>query len=166
MINSVLTIAYPGREYWYANRDTLVPSREHRVRGVAPARHHREHVGGACRLDARGVQDAALAPARYPAARPRPGLVNERLVDYRELSRELFTERRRLDDYLPALACWLPNDDREHLRLFGYMDDLQSYIADDYKFTLLHVNVDRTAAFYDIRMVTGKEQRQEDSGQE
>jgi hypothetical protein len=39
------------------------------------------------------------------------------------------------------------------------MDDLQSYIADQYKFTLLYVNEDGTAAFYDIRRVTGDEER-------
>jgi hypothetical protein len=90
-----------------------------------------------------------------------PQVYSGKLVDYRELSRELFSERHKLDDYLPALAGWLLNDGREHLRLFGYMDDLQSYIADDYKFTLVYVNADRTAAFYDIRRATGKEQQRQ-----
>jgi len=59
----------------------------------------------------------------------------------------------------PALAGRLVEDKREHLTLFSYMDDLESYIADQYEFTLLRVNEEGTAAYYDIRRVTGDEER-------
>jgi hypothetical protein len=113
------------------------------------------------------LADTVLKPYRtllwpirdIPPAGVDTGFVNSRLVDYRELSRELFTERHKLDDYIPMLACWLVKDEREHLKIFSYMDDMESYIADQYKFTLLYVNEDRTAAFYDVRRIEGNETR-------
>ena len=159
LINSALTIAYPGRARWYANRDTLRPL-DSTDYAESPLRQTLDGM-------AQALHDTAVAPYRtllwplrdVPPAGLDSGFLNSRLVDYRELSRELFTGRHKLDDYLPALACWLVKDKREHLALFSYMDDLQSYIADQYKFTLLYVNEDGTAAFYDIRHVTGDEER-------
>jgi hypothetical protein len=83
------------------------------------------------------------------------------LTDYRIVSRELFTGRRALDDFLPAVACWMIKDNREHLSIFAYMDDLESFIADVYKFTLLYVSSEGTAAVYDVRRATGEETRVE-----
>jgi hypothetical protein len=159
LINSALTIAYPGRACWYANRDTLRP-----LAGIDfPESRLRQTLDGM----ARALRDSAVEPYRtllwplrdIPPSGLEAGFVNSRLVDYRELSRELFTGRHKLDDYMPALACWLLKDDREHLAIFGYMDDLESYIADQYKFTLMYVNEEGTAAYYDIRPVTGDEER-------
>jgi hypothetical protein len=100
-----------------------------------------------------------------PPERLDPAVVGPRLADYRDVSRNIFTAQRPLDDYLPALACWLVNDKREHLMLFSYMNDLESYVADRYEFTLLGVNADSTAALYDIRLKTGDEEpRQEGMG--
>jgi len=41
------------------------------------------------------------------------------------------------------------------------MDDLESFIAADYKFTLLYVSREGTAAVYDVRPVTGEENKVE-----
>ena len=84
----------------------------------------------------------------------RPGVL---LTDFRLVSREIFTNRQTLDDFLPAVACWMINDDREHLRIFAYMNDLQNYIADEYKFTLLHVTEGGTGVVFEIRQATGDE---------
>ncbi len=162
LVNSALTIAYPARSCYYANRDTLVPLtaidyQESRLR---------QTLEGVSRPLADTILKqyrSLLWPIRdIPPILGPESAIADKLVDYRELSRELFTERRKLDDYLPALACWLPGDEREHLRIFGYMNDLESYIADEYKFTLLYVNDDRTAAFYDIRRATGTEERRQE----
>ncbi len=161
LINSALTIAYPGRACWYANRDTLRPL-DSTDYADSPLRQTLDGM-------AQALHDTAIAPYRtllwplrdVPPAGLDSGFLNSRLVDYRELSRELFTGRHKLDDYLPALACWLVKDKREHLALFSYMDDLESYIADQYKFTLMYVNEDGTAAYYDIRRLTGDEERRE-----
>jgi hypothetical protein len=164
MINSVLTIAFPDREYWYANRDTLVRL-ESLAYGESRLRRTIESMSVPLADSTLARYKTLLWPLRdIPPPGRDPGLVSERLVDYRELSRELFTGRHEFDDYLPALACWLLKDEREHLRLFGFMDDLQSYIADDYKFTLLYVNDDGTAAYYDIRRTSGEEIRERDGG--
>ena len=75
------------------------------------------------------------------------------VTDYSELSSELFANQDSLDDYLPALAAWVVNDDRPHVPAFDYMNDLESFITGAYKFTLLAVMSDRTGALYDIRRV-------------
>jgi len=161
LINSALTTVYPGRACWFANRDTLRPL-EDLDYPESPLRQTLDAM-------AQALQDTAIAPYRtllWPLRDiPPAGLdsvsLSTLLVDYRELSREIFTGRHKLDDYLPALACWLVKDKREHITIFSYMDDLESYIADKYKFTLLYVNEDATAAYYDIRPVTGDEERRQ-----
>ncbi len=80
-----------------------------------------------------------------------------RIIDFRDISAEIFTNRHTPDDYLPAIACWILNDEREHLRLFSFMNDLQNVIAGDYKFTLLSVTSEGTGAVYDISTVSGNE---------
>ncbi|MBM3313198.1 hypothetical protein FJY70_01235 [candidate division WOR-3 bacterium] len=156
-LNSALTLAYPGRDYYYANRDTL-----RRLVGLDYPQSELRQVLDAM---AQALADTVIAPYRtllwpfrdIPPAGVDPEFVSLHLADYRELSRELFTGRRELDDYLPALACWLVKDKREHLAVFSFMDELQNYIAEPYKFTLVYVNEDQTAAYYDIRRTTGGE---------
>lgn len=158
MLNSALTIAYPNRNYYYANQDTLRPLPDIAWPGSRLQRALWEM--------AYAVPDTALdryktffwpfrdiQPPRLDSA-----LLATRLVDYREASREIFSGRRTLDDYMPALACWVLNDDREHLAIFSYMDDIESFVASDFKFTLLYVTSDGTAAIYDVRRMSGDEE--------
>lgn len=83
----------------------------------------------------------------------RHGELAHPVTDYSQLSDELYTRRHEFDYYLPALAGWIVRDDREHLRIFDFMADLQSFVAGDYQFTLLATTADRTGALYDIRRV-------------
>lgn len=75
------------------------------------------------------------------------------VTDYREVSDDLFSGRHQLDFYLPALAGWVVNDGGQHLQVFEYMNDLENFIADRYRFTLVSISRDSSHALYDIRSV-------------
>jgi hypothetical protein len=160
VVNSALTLAFPSRACYYANRDTLVP-----LPGLGYQGSRLESVLG--RMTA-ALSDSVLAGYRtllWPVRELADPRISElspqtQVMDYRDLSREVFSERHTPDDYLPALACWLIRDEREHLRIFSYMSEHQSYIADKYKFTLLTLDPESTAAYFDIRQVEGNENRQ------
>ncbi len=162
LLNSALTIAYPGRQYYYANRDTL-----RRLAGI-------DFPGSRLQRALSEMNNEllyALAPEVEPDYRTviwpflgippqgidvdRPGL--PRLTDFREVSREIFRGEHEIGDYLPALACWMLKDKREHIQIFSFMDDIQHFIAGDCKFTLMMVTEDGSAAIYDVRQTTGEE---------
>jgi hypothetical protein len=157
MLNAALTVAYPGRNCYYANRDTL--------RLLEDIEYPRSRLKRALDEMSYVMPDTAIARYRtvlwpirdVPPEAHDPALLESRLVDFREVSRELFTGRHTLEDYLPAVACWILKDGREHLTIFSYMDDLESFVASGYKFTLLYVTTDGTGAIYDIRSATGRE---------
>lgn len=162
LLNSALTLAYPGREYWYANEDTL-----RRLDGIEYPRSRLKRA-----LDEMGsfLDDSTTVDYRtvvWPIADiPIVGRDGQTLewnggpeaTDFRLASREIFSGRRTFRSYLPMVACWIVGDDREHLRIFSYMDDLQNCIAGEFKFTLLRITSEGTGAVFDIRRVTGDEQ--------
>lgn len=161
LLNSALTLSYPGREYWYAHKDTL-----RRLEGIEFAGSRLERAlaeMGAFLDDSLTLAYRAVVwpfidlPVKGADGRPLAWPDGPVLTDYRLVSREIFTGRRKLDDYLPCLACWMVGDDREHLRIFSFMDDLQNFIAGEFKFTLLAVTAEGTGAVYDIRPATGEE---------
>ncbi len=154
VLNSALTLSYPDRDYYYGNRDTL--------RRLQAIEYERSRLKRALDEMAAFVADTLAQNYRtliwpfndIPAPDVGPG---PRAVDPRQLSREIFTGQRRFDDCLPALACWIVNDPREHLRVFAFMNELQNVLAGGYKFTLLMVTSDGTGAVYDISTATGNE---------
>lgn len=157
VINSALTVAYPDRRCFYANRDTLRPMDHLRFPGSRLERVLVEMAGFL-------RESTSLTDCRYvfwpfadllPPENFRRGMPP--FADYREVSREIFQGRRRFEDYLPAVACWMLGDAREHLKVFSEMNDIQNFISGDYKFTLLHVTSEGDAAIYDIRPATGTE---------
>jgi hypothetical protein len=160
LLNSALTIAYPDRKCFYANRDTLRP-----LTGIGfPESRLKRAMEEMARFIATELPDDCRTVIWPFGDIPPPGwayrgakLASVDLIDYRQLSREIFSGQKELDEYLPAAACWMLDDGREHLRIFAFMSDLQNYIADRYKFTLLHVAVEGTAAVYDVRNATGNE---------
>lgn len=156
-LNAALTLAYPDREYYYANKDTLRPLADIRFPGSRLRRAFEEM--------AQFIAETNLAEFRtiiWPFRDvPPPGIdpqaASPRFTDFREVSREIFVGEHVLDDYLPALACWMLNDQREHLQVFAFMNDVQNFVAGGYKFTLRKVTSDGSGAVYGIRPATGEE---------
>jgi len=158
ILNAALTTAYPSRAYYYAHRDTLRP-----LPNIAyPQSQLRQTLTELAEYlqDSVRIQDYRniiwpfrdLPPEKWPS-----GVAADKLTDFREVSRAIFTQKRTLADYTPALACWVINDTREHLRIFSFMDELESFVAGNNKFTLFKITRDGAGAVYEIRPATGEE---------
>ena len=154
ILNPALTLAYPDRQYWYAGYDTLRPLGDIRYRG-SRLKAALEEMAGFVAEHGFHRYAAVIRPfAEIPTGIE--GLDNTpRLTTYRELSRRVF-RGAAFEDHLPALACWVIGDRRERLRVFAFMDDLDSFTAGGVRFTLLHVTADGTGAVYDIRPAPGR----------
>ena len=160
MLNAALTLSYPDRQYYYGSHDTL--------RQLSGISYPQSRLKRALDEMDEFLQDTMTLTYRtviwpFKDIPPSVKLSTEdsgpgpRLVDLRTISREIFTGKHQFGDYLPALACWMVNDDREHLRVFSFMNDLQNVLAGGYKFTLLLVTSGGTGAVFDISTATGRE---------
>jgi len=150
-LNPVLTLAFPGRTYYTADRGRINPLEEQSFAGS--------------RVEATLTQFAELLhrapiyqyktviwpfPEILPAALwdAAPDVV---ITDCRSLSTEIFEGRSSFAGYLPALCFWLRDDPRLHLSGFSVMDGLSSCTANGVVFTLLATTEDSLGAVYDIR---------------
>lgn len=153
-LNSALTVAYPDRQYFYGNGDSLVP-----IPQIAfPHSELRQTLDQmtnllpqAIELDHRTViwPFADLAPEHMPD--------NVVLTDFRHLADEFYAGTGEIEDHLPALACWLADDPRENVTGFTYLNGRESFITDKFKFTLLSETENSRGLVYDIRLTTGQE---------
>jgi hypothetical protein len=114
-------------------------------------------------LAPRMLAASSLAPAlpqageawhRHNADKRRgPAEVNHpQVTDFRTISIEVTAGRKKLEDYLPALACWLVKDPRLLLGEFSYMDKSVNFVSGDVQFTRLATLPDASGTIYDIRM--------------
>jgi hypothetical protein len=153
-LDAALTVAYPDREYWYDNGDSLVP-----IPQVAyPRSELKQTLDQLASLLPRAIESdhrtviwpfADLAPEHLPAA--------VKLTDFRHLADEFYSGSGRIEDHLPALACWLADDPRENVSGFTFMDGRESFIMGKFKFTLLCETENHRGLVYDIRLTTGQE---------
>jgi hypothetical protein len=70
------------------------------------------------------------------------------VTTYSRFYEALSSGRTRPSDRLPALAFWQFNTRERHVQGFGYMNDRESYDAGGYRFTLIAVSIDSSAAAY------------------
>jgi hypothetical protein len=157
MLNSALTIAYPGRQCYYGNEDTLRSLDGIEFPGSQLERALTEMAAYATDSLSAGYKTVIWPFKDIAPPLPPSGDSGPVVTDFRDISREIFTGRKTVEDYLPALCCWIIGDEREHLRIFSFMNDLQNLIAGDYKFTLLSVTSEGTGAVFDLSTATGDE---------
>lgn len=151
ILNPVLTLAFPGRRYYYAKADTLIELKELKYEGSLL---HQTMVH-LCEIlkDPKFVSNYKTIIVPF-AALPLPvdtSGFGGKITDFRTVSREIFQQRKTLKDYAPALALWIFNDEREHLQIFSMMDEPEHFIAAGLKFTLKGVSSTNLGAVYDIR---------------
>ncbi len=79
------------------------------------------------------------------------------ILSLRQFYIDIYAKKYTLDELLPALVFWIFNDRNDHIQIFAFMDDAQSFIAADYKFTLKYVTPNELGAVYEIDKVTGEE---------
>ncbi|MEN9979428.1 MAG: glycosyltransferase family 39 protein [candidate division WOR-3 bacterium] len=91
-----------------------------------------------------------LIPSRYTSVRLVEKLrgFGVEVLTYDSLYRLVRQERAQFDLRLPALAFWLFNCYEPHPEFMSYMADGESYIAGDYRFTLLLMDSNREIAVY------------------
>ncbi|MBM3314606.1 hypothetical protein FJY71_02010 [candidate division WOR-3 bacterium] len=158
LINAALTLRYPDRRYFYASGDTVRPIDHIRF----PESQLAATFGRLTFFLADSITLHTYRSIIWPFADRPPPIRDSAgrlppVVDYRQISREIFAGRKTLDDYLPAVAVWLLGDAREHLKIFSDMNRPQNFITDRFKFTLLRITPEGEAAVYDIRPATGRE---------
>ncbi len=156
-LNSALTIEYPNRKYYYANKDTLLP-----IFGI-------DYPNSALkrRLEemASFLDDSLFPRYRFliipfkdipiskwdSSKRLKEIPWKEKITDFREVTQEVMTKRKEFEDYLPALAFWLVGDPRSHLEIFRYLERSPYFVAGGYKFKRLWRAKDGLAVIYEIR---------------
>ena len=97
---------------------------------------------------------SVLLPSDAPgleAALPKQGL-GRQVLTYARFYQALDAGRGHPADYLPALAFWQFNTREQHVQGFRYMNDRQSFEAGGYRFTLLALSRDSSAAVYLIEL--------------
>ncbi|MEO0108629.1 MAG: hypothetical protein ABIK62_05595, partial [candidate division WOR-3 bacterium] len=97
-----------------------------------------------------GRLTSALWPSDYPAdsiSRLLAGRI-DLVVPYADFYRMLQADLEGLDRFLPALAFWAVGTPERHVIGLSSMNDLESYLAGGFRFTLLGVDQDTLAAVY------------------
>lgn len=84
--------------------------------------------------------------------------VGDRLMSYRSLNQMIWLGRD-LSGQMPALSIWIAGDDRAFAALspWRYQSDGDHFVADDYRFTLLHTCANRLVFVYEVDAATGQE---------
>ncbi len=80
------------------------------------------------------------------------------IIPLRKFYINIYGEKYTLDDQLPALCFWIYKDRNDHIQIFSFMDEAQSFIAGNYKFTLKYTTPDKLGAIYEIDLTRGDEE--------
>ena len=78
--------------------------------------------------------------------------LGRQVLTYARFYQALASGQSRPADYLPALAFWQFNTREQHVQGFSYMNERESFEAGGYRFTLLALSRDSSAAVYLIEL--------------
>jgi hypothetical protein len=150
-LNPVLARQYPGRRFFFANRDTLQELTDLSFDHSALRQGLDSVAAYLGQNDLRGYRClffplAELAGMVDPLAR-KAGLT---VRDYRSLDVELI-RHQELETLLPALAVWVIGDPSQHLQLFAFMDEAQNFQVGDVRFTHIMTSPDSSVALFDVQ---------------
>lgn len=151
LLNPALTLVYPDRRCFYASYDTLIELKGLNYQN-SPLKQTLDQL---CQPFA----DTALAVSYKTIIVPCQDLplwldttfFANKIIDYRAISREIRMGRCSLEDYCPALALWLVNDNREHLDIFPKMDTKKHFVSKGLTFTPILFTENGLGVVYDIR---------------
>ncbi len=148
-LNAALTLAYPDRRYYFASADTLRELKQLKYENSLLKQTLDQLAAALPDTSRLKKYKTIIIPFQNIPPINDPALA-EKFTDYRTVSQEIFQERKTLEDYTPALALWLFNDQREHLKIFSLMDEPEHFIASGFKFTLRYVTRNNLGAIYEI----------------
>ncbi|MGQ9678310.1 MAG: glycosyltransferase family 39 protein [bacterium] len=150
-LNAALTLAYPNRQYYFAKGDTILPLTDIQFENSLLKQTLDDFSTTLTDTTICHRYKTVLWPFADIQPLPETSQLNIEVIDYRTISREIFSQRHTIDDYTPILAFWLFDDPREHLALFSTMDEAEHTIAAGLKFTLRRFTRNNLGAVYDIR---------------
>lgn len=154
--NYLLMRQFPGRAYYYADRDTFFQiTGADNLRNAPPLR-DLEQVGQFVRQTGASGYRYVLLPFREAGTFVDTGITPCRT--FREVSYYTLRGRSRPADFFPALAVFVLEDSRKYLPMFEPMRERRDYVSDGCRFTLLFSPDNGTSAVYDVRPV-GEENR-------
>jgi len=154
--NYLLMRRFPGRAYYYADRDTFFQiTGADNLRNTPPMR-DLEQAGQFARQSGISGYRYILLPFREAATFVDTGSTPCRT--FREVSYHTLRGKSRPADFLPALAVFVLDDSRKYLPLFGPMRERRDYVSDGCRFTPIFSADNGTLVVYDVRSV-GEENR-------
>jgi hypothetical protein len=149
--NYVLMHRFPGRAYYYADRDTFYRIADPESLRNAPEIRDIEQAGQFVRQKGTSGYRSVMLPYREIGAFVDTGAVPSRT--FREVSYQLLRGLTVTADYLPAIAVFMPGDPRTYSSLFEPMRQRHDYDADGCRFTLLFSADSGKLVVYDLRSV-------------
>ena len=154
--NYLLMRRFPGRAYYYTDRDTFFQITDADNLRNAPPIRDLAQAGQFVRQSGISGYRYVLLPFREAGAFVDTGSTPCRT--FREVSYYTLRGRSRPADFLPALAVFVLDDSRRYLPLFSAMRERKDYVSDGYRFTPVFSADNGTLVVYDVRPV-GEENR-------
>jgi hypothetical protein len=149
--NYLLMRQFPGRGYYYADRDTFFPITDADNLRNAPPIRDLEQAGQFVRQSGISGYRYVLLPFRE--AGTFVDTAGTPCRTFREVSYEVLRGRRRLADFLPALAVFVTADSRKYLPVFEPLRGRRNYESGGCRFTLVFSADNGTLVVYDVRSV-------------
>jgi len=140
---------FPGRAYYYADRDTLQPITPGDYLLNMPLIQDLEQVGRFVLQNGTGGRRSVLVPYREFETFVNAGTTPCRT--FRAVSYDVLSRRSKPSDFLPALAVFMPDDSRKYLPLFEPMRKRRAFTMDGVTFTPILSASNGALVVYDVR---------------
>ena len=147
--NYLLMRQFPGRAFYYADRDTLFPITDADNLRNAPPIRDLEQAGQFARQKGISGYRYVLLPFRETGTFVDTASTSCRT--FREVGYEILRGKSRPADFLPALAVFILRDPRTYLPLFEPMREGREYTSDGCRFIPIFVADNGTLVVYDVR---------------
>lgn len=152
VLNPALGIRYPGRSSYWGGKEELVALGRLEYQGSVLARAV-DSFADFLAVSGTGGYRSLIFPFRELA--PEGVALPEVVTDFGQVTREIIAHRKQLEDYVPALACWVANDPRALIAEFSHLDKSAHFVAGKLRFRRIWISADSLAMVFDIRRAGG-----------
>lgn len=149
ILNSILTILFPNRNYYQGTKEGLKPLN---FSPFPQSELKRTLDSLAQQLTESLINQYRTIICPFKDLPPEIIKGSDKLTDFREVTMAVMTQKKVLEDYTPALILWVVGDPRPHLEIFRYLEKSAYFIAGPYKFKRLRKSRDNRALIYELRL--------------
>ncbi len=147
ILNPALTLIYPNRHYYQGTKEGLKPLNlppfpQSALKKILDSL--------ASYLSESLINQYRTIICPFKDLPPEILKGSDKLTDFREVTISVMTQKRTLDDYLPALLLWVVGDPRPHLEIFRYLEKSAYFVAGPYKCKRLWQSSDNRALIAEI----------------